>query len=210
MDYEAILKAVGEEPEHMYRTERGSAYAHYPDGTTVRNRSGSGHKDTSTGLQSRSGKTVYMSPEDVNRMAGLFQNAEIATQFKPTSYNKETKSGIAALTYAEDFGPRKAGSAIAQGVFSTTPQKGLIPVEIYRSESPRGDSGRGVHWGTPITEIVPMSPRGGSGRGVIGTPSQMGGGAGSSIRDLNLQRLMANGGAVRMPESYSQGGWKLI
>jgi hypothetical protein len=26
----------------------------------------------------------------------------------------------------------------------------------------------------------------------------------------NLQKLMAAGGAVKMPDSYSQGGWKLI
>ena len=140
-------------------------------------------------------------------MAGMFQNAELATQFKPSSYDKETKSGTAALTYTEDYGPRKAGSVIHQAQFTTVPQKGLIPVEINRSESPRGDSGRGVHWGTPITEVV---PRGSMGRGAVGTPAQMGGGAGSTIRALNLQKLMAAGGAVRMPQEYSQGGWRLI
>ena len=140
-------------------------------------------------------------------MAGLFQSSELATQFRPTSYDKESKQGVAALTYTEDYGPRRAGSAIHQAQFTTVPKKGLIPVEINRSESPRGDSGRGIHWGTPITEIV---PRGSMGRGVIGTPSQMGGGAGSTIRDLNMQKLMAGGGAVKMPDSYSQGSWKLI
>ena len=207
MDYDTILKTIGEEPEFLFRTSRGSAYAHYPDNSTVRNRSGAAHKDPTTGLQPRSGKTVYMSPEDVNRMAGLFQSSELATQFRPTSYDKESKQGVAALTYTEDYGPRRAGSAIHQAQFTTVPKKGLIPVEINRSESPRGDSGRGIHWGTPITEIV---PRGSMGRGVIGTPAQMGGGAGSTIRDLNMQKLMAKGGAVKMPDSYSQGSWKLI
>lgn len=207
MDYDTILKTIGEEPEYLFRTSRGSAYAHYPDNSTVRNRSGAAHKDPTTGLQPRSGKTVYMSPEDVNRMAGLFQSSELATQFRPTSYDKESKQGVAALTYTEDYGPRKAGSTIHQAQFTTVPQKGLIPVEINRSESPRGDSGRGIHWGTPITEVV---PRGSMGRGVVGTPAQMRGGAGSTIRDLNMQKLMAGGGAVKMPDSYSQGSWKLI
>jgi hypothetical protein len=207
MDYDTILKAVGEEPEYLFRTSRGSAYGHYPDNSTVRNRSGEGHKDKTTGLQPRSGKTVYMSPQDVNRMAGMFQNAELATQFKPSSYDKETKSGTAALTYTEDYGPKKAGSVIHEAQFTTVPKKGLIPVEINRSESPMGDSGRGIHWGTPITEVV---PRGGMGRGAVGTPAQMGGGAGSTIRALNLQKLMAAGGAVQMPDSYSHGSWKLI
>jgi hypothetical protein len=206
MDYDTILNAVGEEPEYLFRTSRGSAYGHYPDNSTVRNRSGEGHKDKTTGLQPRSGKTVYMDPADVNKMAGLFQSAELATQFKPSSYDKETKSGTAALTYTEDYGPRKAGSVIHEAQFTTVPKKGLIPVEINRSESPRGDSGRGIHWGTPITEVVPR----GMGRSLAGTPAQMRSGAGSTIRDLNLQKLMATGGAVKMPESYSQGGWKLI
>lgn len=206
MDYDTILKAVGEEPEYLFRTSRGSAYAHYPDNSTVRNRSGADHKDTTTGLQVRSGKTVYMSPEDVNRMAGLFQSSDLATQFKPMAYDRDTKSGVAALTYTEDYGPRKAGSTIHQAQFTTVPQKGLIPVEINKSESPKGDSGRGIHWGTPITEVVPRM----TGRAVVGTPNQMRGGSGSTIRDLNMQKLMAGGGSVRMPDSYSHGGWKLI
>lgn len=208
MEYDAILQAIGEEPDYLYRTARGSAYAHYPDNSTVRNRSGAQHKDTSTGLQPRSGKTVYMSLDDVNKMAGLFQNPELATQFKPASYDKKTKSGVAALTYSEDYGPRKAGSVVHQAQFTTVPQKGLVPVEINRSESPRGDSGRGIHWGNPITEVIP--------RGMqmpaqmpISTRPAIGGGS-SYLHHMNHQKLMAAGGAVKMPASYSSGSWKLI
>jgi hypothetical protein len=81
MDYDNILKTVGETPERMYATERGSTYAHYKDNTSVRNRSGAKHLDTSTGMQPRSGKTVYLSPEEVKRVGGLFQNVEMATKF---------------------------------------------------------------------------------------------------------------------------------
>lgn len=207
MEYDAILQAIGEEPDYLYRTARGSAYAHYPDNSTVRNRSGAQHTDTSTGLQPRSGKTVYMSLDDVNKMAGLFQNPELATQFKPASYDKDTKSGVAALTYSEDYGPRKAGSTVHQAKFTTVPQKGLVPVEINRSESPRGDSGRGIHWGNPITEVI---PRGSQMRAPISTRPAIGGGDRNLLHNLNPQKLMAAGGAVKMPASYSSGSWKLI
>ena len=207
MDYNTILNSVGEEPEYLFRTARGSAYAHYPDNSTVRNRSGEQHRDTTTGLQPRSGKTVYMSLEDVNRMAGLFQNPEIATQFKPASYDKETKQGVAALTYGEDFGPKKAGSVVHQARFTTVPKEGLVPVEINRSESPRGDSGRGVHWGNPITEVI---PRGSRMPAPAPTRPAIGGGDRNLLHNLNPQKLMAAGGSVRMPDNYSSGNWKLI
>jgi len=207
MDYETILNAVGEEPEYLYKTLRGSAYGHYADNSTVRNRSGEGHRDKTVGLQPRSGKTVYMAPEDVNRMAGLFQNSEIATQFMPSTYDKETKTGKAALTFAEDFGPKKAGSVIHEAPFTTIPKTGLLPVEINRSSSPVGDSGRGIHWGNPITEVIPRSAF--SSRMRAGTPAQLQQGSGSAIHSLNPLK-MAAGGSVKMPDSYSQGSWKLI
>lgn len=207
MDYEPILQAVGEEPEYLYKTSRGSAYGHYSDNSSIRNRSGEAHRDPTVGLQPRSGKTVYMAPEDVNRIAGLFQNAEMATQFMPSTYDKDTKTGRAALTISEDYGPRKAGSVIHEAPFTTVPQKGLIPVEINRSSSPVGDSGRGIHWGTPITEVIPRSAF--SPRMPAGTPAQMRQGSGSMVNMLNPLK-MANGGSVKMPDSYSQGSWKLI
>jgi hypothetical protein len=207
MDYETILQAVGEEPEYLYKTSRGSAYGHYEDNSTIRNRSGEQHKDTSVGLQPRSGKTVYMKPEDINRMAGVFQNSEMATQFMPSSYDKESRTGKATLSLLEDYGPKKAGSVVHEASFTTVPQKGLAPVEINRSSSPIGDSGRGIHWGTTITEVVPRSAF--SPRMPAGTPAQLRQGSGSLTHMLNPLK-MAGGGAVKMPGSYSQGSWKLI
>lgn len=198
MDYNTILNTVSEEPAHLFRTERGSTYAHYKDNSTVRNRSGAAHKDASTGLQPRSGKTVYMTPADVNKMAGMFQNAELATAFKPTSYDKETGIGRVALTHAEDFGPKKAGTVIHEAQFTTKPAIGLNPVEINKSESPKGDTGKGIHWGSKITEV----------RGMGGGSREMQLGA-----DLDPKAMMqkyAKGGSVTMPQEYSTGSWKLI
>jgi hypothetical protein len=211
MDYETLLQAVGEEPEHLFRTERGSSYAHYADNSTVRNRSGAGHRDKTEGLQPRSGKTIYMDPRDVDKIAGLFQNPDLGTAFKPTEYDKETKSGKAALTFTEDFGPKKAGTVVQEVSFTTVPKKGLAPVEINRSESPVGDSGRGIHWGTTITEVLSKGKSQGGSSGRI----PMGGGAPSSgakdLHSLNpLALYRAAGGPIKMPSNYSQGNWKLI
>tara|TARA_R110000823_G_scaffold274280_2_gene393206 strand:- start:320 stop:937 length:618 start_codon:yes stop_codon:yes gene_type:complete len=205
MDYDTILNTVGEKPEHMYTTERGSTYAHYKDNSTVRNRSGKNHKDKAEGLQPRSGKTVYMRPEDVNKMAGMYQNSELSTAFKPSFYDKETKTGKVALTHAEDFGPKKVGSVIHEAKFTTTPAVGLNPVEIYRSESPKGDSGKGVHWGSKITEV-----RGGGGNmaGMGGQKNSMGMIDPSAVTSLIPN--YKNGGVISMPKEYSVGSWKLI
>lgn len=198
MDYDALLKAVKEEPEHMFRTERGSVYGHYKDNTTVRNRSGEKHKDKSTGIQPRSGKTVYLQPNDVNKISGIFQNPEMSTKFIPTSYDKETKTGRVGLVLTEDYGPKKVGTVLHETSFTTKPQVGLSPVEIYRSESPRGDSGHGVHWGNRITEV----------RGVGGGSRDLQ--LGADLDPKAMMKKYASGGAIKMPADYSTGNWKLI
>ena len=203
MDYETILQTVGEEPEYLYKTARGSAYGHYEDNSSIRNRSGEGHKDPTVGLQTRSGKTVYMAPEDVQKVAGLFQNPELGTQFKPTVYDKETKSGKVALSFLEDYGPKKAGSVIHEAPFTTTPKKGLHPVEINRSESPVGSAGRGIHWGSAITEVIPR------GSFPSRAPTQSGGGfrPGQDNLQHSINPLkLAGGGGVELPTNYRTGG----
>ena len=84
MDYESLLKLPGSEDiELLFKTGRGSTYAYHKDNTTTRNRSSEKHTDKSTGIQPRSGKTVFMSDDSVNRIAGLFQNPDMATRFIP-------------------------------------------------------------------------------------------------------------------------------
>jgi len=205
MDYNTILNTISEEPEHMYKTERGSAYAHYKDSSTIRNRSGANHKDKTEGLQPRSGKTVYMHPDDVNRMIGLHKNPELATAFSPTLYDEKTKTGKVALTHAEDYGPKKAGSVIHEAPFTTKPEVGLHPVEIYKNKdgslrytSPKGSTGSGVHWGSKITEV----------RGLGGGSREMQ--LGADLDPKSMMQKYAKGGSVTMPQEYSTGSWKLI
>lgn len=154
MDYETILQTLNEDPEYLFKTSRGSTYAQLPDSTSIRNRSGEGHRDTSMGLQPRSGKTIFMNQKDAVQMGGLFQNPDIGTYFRPSSFDKDKGSGRVGLELMQDYGPRKKGSLFYEADFSLKPAVGMIPVEINRSESPVGSSGSGIHWGTPITEVI--------------------------------------------------------
>jgi len=155
MDYETILNTLQEDPDFLFRTSRGSTYAHLPDATSIRNRSGSGHRDKTTGLQPRSGKTIFMNPKDAMQMGGVFQNPDIGTYLRPSSFDKSTGTGKVGLELMDDYGPRKKGSLFYEADFSVRPEVGKIPVEINRSQSPIGSSGSGIHWGTPITEVIP-------------------------------------------------------
>ena len=140
----------------------------HDDGTTTRNRSGAGHTDPTTGVQQRSGKTVFLTPQDVNTIGGVFQNAEMATTLV------RGPNGTVDLTLTEDYGPKKAGTVIASVPYKLEPAVGLSPVEIYNPDSPMGGEGRGVHFGNPITEVRDAAksnqPTGGTSAGVASVP----------------------------------------
>jgi hypothetical protein len=155
MDYDPLFKLPTgvEDIESVFKTGRGSTYAFHKDITTTRNRSGEKHTDRSTGIQPRSGKTVFMSEADVNRVAGLFQNPDMATRLVPVMDEQGKPTGKAKLELLEDYGPRKAGSVLAVVNYRTKPEVGLAPVEIYASESKIGDPGRYIHFGNTITEV---------------------------------------------------------
>lgn len=204
MDYEPFKDMS--DVTHLFRTERGSTYAQTPEGQTIRNRSGEKHTDKSTGLQPKSGKTVYMDKNSTTTLAGWLQNADSATKLVPEFDADGKPTGKANVVLTEDYGPRKAGSVVASGSYTTTPAKGLYPVEIMRSESPVGDRARGIHFGNAITEVIeraPPKPSGGGGSGTVGVPlgrgtNQSGGGGGrpDNLNPLSLQKLMATGGMV--------------
>ena len=163
--------------ENMFRTSRGSTYAHHKDSTTTRNRSGANHSDKSEGLQPRSGKTVFLDPQDVNFVGGYFQNPDMATKVVPIFDKSGKPTGKLGVELLEDYGPRKAGERLHEASYKTKPEVGLSPLEIYSSESKIGDTGRGIHFGNAIDEVIPR---------------------------------YAQGGAIKMPDSYSNGSWKLI
>lgn len=179
MDYEPLFKLPTgvDDIESVFMTGRGSTYAHHTDSTTTRNRSGAQHRDTRTGIQPRSGKTVFMDPSDVSRLGGLFQNTELATRFVPVLDKDGKPTGKAKLELLEDYGPRKAGTSLLEVPYSLKPVVGLNPVEIYNSASPMGDSGRGIHFGNKITEVHPKPARLG---GKLGVAAALASGAGSA------------------------------
>jgi len=178
MSYEPLfnLPTGVDDIESVFKTGRGSTYAHHADTTTTRNRSGANHTDKSTGIQQRSGKTIYMDPKAVNSMAGLYQNAELATKFVPLLEDGKP-TGKVALQLMEDYGPKKAGSILATAPYLTKPAVGMNPVEIFGSESPIGSSGRNIHFGNAITEVHPKPSRLG---GKLGVAAALASGAGAA------------------------------
>ena len=148
--YEPLLKLP--DVVSTFKTERGSTYALHSDNTTTRNRSGVDSPDTTTGLQQRSAKTVFLTPENVDVIGGVFQNADIATELVPEVKNGKP-TGELQLKLTEDYGPKKAGEVLYTVPYQTTPSVGLSPVEVYSQASPKGDDGRGIHFGTAITEV---------------------------------------------------------
>ena len=234
-DYDPLFKLPTgtDDISSVFKTSRGSTYAYHDDNTTTRNRSGENHRDTSTGVQQRSGKTIFMDPEHVNNIAGLYQNAEMGTKFVPVLENGKP-TGQVALQLMEDYGPKKAGTTLVQAPYKTIPEVGLNPVEIYGSESPVGSSGKNIHWGNAITEVHPKPERLKGLGGKLGVASALLGGAGAASageyrkaagdvaesmlpigmmpsslntnEDAELAARRKQSPTITMPDSYRQGG----
>ena len=209
MDYTPLLNF--DDLESVFKTERGSTYAHHANATTTRNRSSAQHADKTEGMQPRSGKTVFMSPKDVSVLGGFFQNPDMATKFTPL-FDKEGKpTGRAAVTLLEDYGPRKAGTVLYEAPYQTKPSVGSNPVEIYRSDSKIGDTGKGIHFGNRITEVHQRPQSGGSGEGRsvggAGGISINKRGMGESVNPFAINKLYSAGGSV---DKAIEGNWKYI
>ena len=207
--------------ERLYRTERGSTYAHFADQTSQRNRSGEGHQDKTTGLQKRSVKTVYMKPEALNAVGTWFQDPSVSTRLDPVLDKEGKQTGRAQVKLLEPYtyqptkleggkfvktGPPvtyEAGRVLAEVPYEKKPVKGYHPVEIFQSHSPKGTKGEGVHFGSRITEILQRT--GGGGRGGGG-----GGGAMPDIDRLGKNPLNMAGGGFVEKAIPNAGNWKLI
>jgi hypothetical protein len=215
MDYDVFNNMA--DVEAMYKTARGSTYAHMPDGTTIRNRSGANHSDTTTGLQPASTKTLYMDPKATNAVGAWIQNDMTATRLVPEM--KDGKfTGHALVQMMEDHEIPKskympegksytAGETVSRVPVSLKPAIGMHPVEIYGSaESPKGSKARNIHFGNQITEVLPRG--GGAPRSIV--PPVGGGGYRPGVDNVqhSLNPLkMATGGAIVSP---LPGGHKLI
>jgi hypothetical protein len=164
---------------HLFKGKRGSLYAHHGStGNTTAYREPSNMPGTGKKLQGSSGRTVYMNPKDVNNISGIYQNTEMATRLVPLFENGKN-TGQLALQHMEDYGPKKAGSTILQAPFQTKPAVGLNPVEINGSVSPKGSSGKNIHFGNAITEVHPKPARL-SGKLAVGAALLGGAGAASA------------------------------
>ena len=148
----ATIEKVSKPIIDKFTTSRGSTYELFDDATTQRNRSGVGHKDTSTGLQPVSNKTVFVDKEGLVDVGRIFQNPDIATRLNPVFDDKGNITSM-AVDVTEDFGRRRAGERIAEVPVTTRPEVGKYPVEILSPESPKGSSGRGVHFGSEIIDV---------------------------------------------------------
>jgi hypothetical protein len=145
-NYSSVKNASKDEPSALYQTAKGSTYAHYSDSTSIRDKLPRPEHPGEQGIQPRSRKTIFMNPEDVNRVAGIHQNAGMGTSFVP----HPEKQNTVVLQHSEDYGPRKKGEYVrgTEAPFSLTPSLGMHPVEIMNPHSPKG-----VHFGNAITHI---------------------------------------------------------
>jgi hypothetical protein len=178
MSYDPLFKLPTgtDDIESVFKTARGSTYAHHGNSTTTGYREPSNQKGTGSKIQSRSGKTIYMDPKSVNSMAGLYQNAELSTKFVPVMKDGKP-TGQVALQLMEDYGPKKAGTVLASAPYATKPAVGMRPVEIFGSESPMGSSGGNIHFGNAITEVHPKPARLG---GKLGIAAALASGTGAA------------------------------
>jgi hypothetical protein len=240
--YDPLFKlATGtDDVKSVYKTGRGSTYAHHGDSTSTRNRSGKNHQDTTTGIQPRSGKTIYIDRAGVTNIAGLYQNPNIGTRLVPETDSDGRHTNRINQVVTHQFGPKAPGTVMNSVAYSLSPQVGLHPVEIFGgSESPKGSSGSNVHFGNEITEVHHI-PKAAGTAGKLGIGAALVGAAGSANageyrkaagevteafmppwlysgglnegedEQVAAMNRKASGGPVTMPASYSEGRWRLI
>jgi hypothetical protein len=214
-------------------TERGSTYALFGDQTSQRNRSGEQHSDKTVGMQPKSYKTLFMDIDSLNKIGPAFQRDDWSTKFVPVFDENGKPTGKAKLVLAEDYRYKpylgmkdgkiqtgeyktaKAGTVIANDVpYSTKPVKGMYPVEIYNNNSPKGDKGSGIHFGSKIVDVIEEAIEKGKARVEKGAKGQLGGGGGGAIPGLDnttfQQYMNMNRGGFVEKQNPKAGNWKFI
>ena len=161
-----------------------SLYAHLDDNSTIAYREPSNRPGTGHKMQPKSGKTVFV--EDIENLMRGFKNEYIHTEIVPTK-NRTLQLIAKEPGQSMFFGGFKKGQVLTEVPFEVTPKAGLHPVE-FNAYMVDGVDPR-------------ISPIGSSGRGVH---------FGSQIIEIAPDNLYAQGGAIKMPDSYSNGSWKLI
>lgn len=213
MDYEPFKNDPN--AKTLFMTDRGSTYALFDDQTTQRNRSAERHEDKTKGLQQRSGKTVFLDRDSMNVIGNTFQRDDMATKFLPVLDKDNKPTGKARLELTQDFVDKKfkvaggkfipqgeqllkAGTVLKEVPYSTKPAVGMYPVEIMRSDSPIGDKGRGIHFGSKITEVIDRAVE----RAKEKVSSGRGPGGGGGMLPTDIEKVPG-----KRPLKMAQGGF---
>jgi hypothetical protein len=232
MDYEPFKDLPG--VTNMFMTGRGSTYALFDDQTSQRNRSGENHSDKTVGMQPRSYKTVFMDIDSLNKVGTAFRRDDWSTKLLPVLDENGKPTNKARLVLAEDYRYRpylgmkdgkmqlgeyqtaKAGAVVAEVPYSTKPVKGMYPIEIYNNNSPKGDKGSGIHFGSKITEVLEkLDKKMQQGKAAVEKGAARGGGAYGgampSLENTTFQQYMKmNRGGLVEKQDPKAGNWKLI
>ena len=174
-----------------------------------------------------------MDIDSLNKIGPAFQRDDWSTKFVPVFDENGKPTGKARLELAEDYRYKpylgmkdgkiqtgeyktaKAGTVIANDVpYSTKPVKGMYPVEIYNNNSPKGDKGSGIHFGSKIVEVLEEAIEKGRARVEKGAKGQLGGGGGGAIPGLDnttfQQYMNMNRGGFVEKQNPKAGNWKFI
>ena len=128
-----------------FTTERGSKYNLHEGNITQRIwRSPEKHTDKTTGVQPAT-KGVFVKPNELHKLNPL-QNPKTSTELLPPITHKG--KNIARLRNTD------TGEIVSELEVFGTPKKGLHPLEIFNSKSPKGSTARGkVHLGSKIISV---------------------------------------------------------
>lgn len=129
-----------------FKTEKGSTYQVHDDGTTTRDKAARPEHPGERGVQPRSARTVYVTPEDAQKL-DLIQ-----TQGGGKGLAFDDDTGHVGVKYLSGPGKGKIERSTVVP-YQKEPGVGLIPVESW------GDS-KTIHFGNKITEVgdTPKEP----------------------------------------------------
>lgn len=125
----------------IFKTAKGSEYVVHEDGTTTRDKAARPEHPGESGPQPRSESTVYVTPDNANKLGEFQAQGGIGTR----SLGVDMEQGVIGVRYlsGKDAGKFEGRTVVP---FETEPRVGLIPVE-------RWDSGRQAHFGNEIADV---------------------------------------------------------
>lgn len=130
----------------QFKTAQGSVYKVNADGTTTRNKAARKEHPGDSGVKETSARTVYVSKHDAQALAPISE----------ANWRYLVKGETISLISRTHERPwRLVGQFSSDVTYHTTPQKGMVPVELWQtSKLMGGDSYKKVHFGNEITEIT--------------------------------------------------------